>query len=238
MSLIKYHILNLPFREDRKYAQLGAFAVMEYPRGDIIFHEAPSGYEYENTEAVCQAAADDGFPVFLPCLDKRMKMKNGFAYMWGTLQIMREIANGRIPYGYYNQDDNFLTVGPNQIHQDIDELENLKIAQLYWHGKEGNPSNKKTVRGTYYEGSHVSGDSGLILSKEGAQLFIDTFQKEIVWMERLVFDISQKNKSGIYCIVDESSRIIRVNHEWLKYKDDGYASENQGISPILANNNT
>lgn len=234
--LVQYHILNLPFREDRKYAQLGALAVMGYPLENIHFHDAPSGYEYENIGLVCQAAAEDGFPVFLsyPVYEET---KNAIACMWGTLRVMQKIVDGSSPYGYYNQDDNFLKVGPNQIHQDIQELENLKIAQLYWFIKKDKPG-KKTVNGTYYEGVHATGDSGLILSQEGAQLFIDSFIKTPIWTEELVYEISKKNKNGIYCVVDEDSRILRLTYHWFKYKEDGIGSENIGKSPVLVNKNT
>lgn len=235
MSLIQYHILNLPFREDRKYAQLGAFALMGYNREDIRFHDAPSGYEYENAEAVCQAATEDGFTGFIPCPSGGKETKNAFAYMWGTLQIMREILNGEPPFGYYNQDDLILKVGPKRIHQDIEELENLKIAQLYWWKELENPR-RKVPNKLYYEGCHTLGDSGLILSKAGAKLFIDTFQEKYIWMEKLINKIAKVNKDGIYCVVDKDSRVWGLGENWLKWKQDGIGSENQGESPILVDN--
>ena len=235
MSEIQYHILNLSFREDRKYAQLGALALMGYPIDDIIFHEAPSGYEYENADAVCQAAAEDGFPGFLPCHDNSAKMRYGFAYLWGTLQIMRKIIDGEAPYGYFNQDDNFLRVVPEQIQQDIAELKNLKIAQLSWFREESEAGPK--VSDNYYEGSHVYGDSGMIVSKEGAQLIVNEFQKETPWLEHLICKLSKKH-DGIYCIVDKHSRILRLPEYFFKYKEDGITSENLGTGPILVDKNT
>lgn len=235
--MIHYHNLNLSFREDRKYALLGNYATLNIPREDVHIHTAPYGMDYESVEALCEDAAKDGFPGFLRVSEApednychRMG-RNSFAYVWGTLKIIREIANSDTPYGYYNQDDCFLTMKygrypfghtsllENHVQWLSQETGDFMFLQLRWYDG-GNPVEKTPVADFdyYNHGVYHTGDSGLVFSNAGAQVFVDYFQERFRWMEGVPLSIGrQLEMVGVYSADDPLDTTFKVPVEFLAH---------------------
>ena len=211
--MIGFEILNLEHRLDRKYCLLGNLITQGVPYENITFHKAIYGADYPDAKSVCDAAVADGFPAFSEGCE--MGGRADAAYHWGLMRILKHIASEAYPFelAYFNQDDRLLPrdlsfqdlsdIGKMLLHADS----NFSFLQLGWdHTFFGIPNVSLDTKDNFlvlcnrlfYKGIFAKGDSGLLMSKNGARVLMDKFSKTKKWFETLVLE--DGNVEGAYTL--------------------------------------
>ena len=186
----KIYFLNLDRRQDKKYACIGMLLSHNVFSDQIVPFSAPDAKEYGSSEAVIEAAIEDGFPHFEARLgDWLVQAKandwdsgkpGDIACFWGLQRIYREIANSD-GIALAMVDDYILPARLNVL-DDMTRAarNNLNIVQLaHWEDPnllaEGQPVCYMPWYPMPYPrddrlsiGIASAGDIGLILSREGA----------------------------------------------------------------------
>lgn len=234
--MIGFEILNLEHRIDRKFMCMGNFMTQGVPFENITFHKAINGADYPDTESICKAAADDGFPEVW-----EMGGRGDAAYHWGFMRILREIAYEDYPFefAYFNQDDRIIpqNLSFNEIQSIISILSgqgNFLLLQLGWNHLGQGPieihRNKifSIYNRIFYSGIHSPGDSGLIVSKSGAKLLMQRFKETQKWCEELILELD--GIEGCYSLWETIVPQSSVHPKWY-----GYSEWFEGQDRLIAN---
>ena len=211
--MIGFEILNLEHRLDRKYCMLGNFITQGVPDGNITFHKAVYGADYPDAKSVCEAAVADGFPAFSEGCE--MGGRGDAAYHWGLMRILRHIASAAYPFqlAYVNQDDRLLP--RDMAFRDLTDIgkmlrqidRNFLFLQLGWDftftgvsklDVETRDNFLILCNRLFYKGIFAKGDSGLLMSKNGARFLMERFSATKKWFEMLVLE--EGNVSGAYTL--------------------------------------
>ncbi len=226
--MISFNNLNLEHRTDRKYMLFGNYQTLGISIEDVIIHKAPHGLDYETSATMGDAAIKDGYPIF-DCDYLRKQPRGDIGYLWGTLRILESIRDCQeYSYGYYNQDDNVLLLKAHELYEICMTLthdfnEDFLFLQLRWsrfndvdHEEIWVCPDLKIMKGALGRG-----DSGLLMSKSGADYIITEFLKEPDAFEDLI--AGMWGVPGIYSRSKDAEGTNVVDTRWFgheRYKDD------------------
>ena len=239
MSIIGYNTLNLEFREDRRIYMQSNYQSRKVPRHAVKFHQGVYGLNYETSDAIIEAAIADGFTAYNQL---RSFPRGDIACSWGTLRIFRYIIEEQaFPYGYYNQDDKLLMIDHADFEHIVSYLNDLPdtflFLQMTYNKKHALMTRRK--RPLISPGSHIcqgipgSGDSGLIMSKAGAQFLIDAFTENPHGGIEVVIQNLDPNTPGTYGFADPTYAIASLDTgywditDWRKDQDRIRVNETQ-----------
>lgn len=221
MSIIGYNTLNLDFRTDRRIYMQSNYQSRKVPRSAVKFHKGTYGLDYETSDAIIEEAIADGFPAY----DRLRSFPRGdLACSWGTLRIFRYIAEEQpYPFGYYNQDDKLLMIDHEDLQGIVSYLDDQEpeflFLQMTYNKKHA--MMHREPRPLIVPGSQIcvgipgSGDSGLIMSKAGAQFLIDAFDKEPHGGIEVVIQRLDPDIPGTYGFINPTFAIQSLDtHYW------------------------
>jgi len=244
--MIGYHILNLPFREFRRGLALGNLVSMDVPDHLIFFHDAPYGGDYSSREALQAAAVSDGFKGFAS--DAVLGGRGSMACLWGSLQIVRKIAEEGFEYGYYTQDDFLLlqrfgvmcqvTQILSHDSRYVDDSEFLFLQLTVNPELSTDPSRNpwlfEEFPGLICKGIGGSGDSGILMSQPGARYLLERFEKHPRPHFYHLFDDVPPEVKGVYSISDVKDWIDGVPDFWYEGVYEDTSGEVQDRSAVDA----
>ena len=178
--MIGFNTLNLERRKDRYYTMVGHLQTIGAPFDVVRFHKGVDGIDYSSPGEACDAAIVDGFPSF----DSLRDWGSGtICGTWSALRVLRYIASDEYPFkfSYFNYDDKLLRLNYKEFVALIKHINLLhkgpfRILQL---APDRSIANAVPISPDSYicKGIHSGGDSGLVLSKEGCLLLLESFQK-------------------------------------------------------------
>ena len=223
MGIIGFHNLNLAIRADRKNICIGNYDSREISPSDVTFHVAPYGRDYKNSHDMCDAAIADGYPIF----DQLREYPLGdLGYLWGTTKILETIRDDNAhPFGYYNQDDKLLQLSYPQLESICCTLQNSFVdpflfLQMSWYAPPNcgisRPKTPILPTSKICKGALGTGDSGLLMSREGADFLLSEWEKAPQIYEVLIgkfWDIP-----GIYSIEKTAMAIKSVDTRWFGHE--------------------
>ena len=228
MSSIGYNTLNLAHRADRRIYIQSNYQSMRVPYHAVKFHEAVYGLDYPDSDTICDEAVKE-----FPGYDQIRNYPRGdCCCSWGTLRIFRHIAaSDDYPFGYYNQDDKLLMLKHQELEQIIGYLDNLPddflFLQMTYNAKQAmlhrEPLQPITPTSQICRGIPGSGDSGLIMSKKGAQFLIDAWNKEPHGGIEVMIQRLDPQIPGAYGILDPNYAIESLNTKYFgveSWRDD------------------
>jgi len=219
--MIGFHFLNLDFRTDRKHIIIGNLEThLNNAYKHCTFHKAEYGKSYESSDAMCDAAVADGFEEF----DKLREVGRGtLGYLWGTNRIMEAIAaDEKYAYGYYNQDDKLLLLTYPELEECCHFLTNafsdpFLFLQLSWYtpafGEMARPKVPVIPTSKICKGVLGTGDSGLLMSREGAKFLRETFKNNPNGSFEVMIG-EMVDVPGTYSIWDTSYAIKSIDTRW------------------------
>lgn len=181
MIKISFNILNLEKRVDRKLMMSGNLNTMCVPFENIIFHKAIDGGTYESIEDICDAAIENGYTDFELYKESKNFGRGYLAYRWSVLKILETIQGGNYEFAYFNQDDRMLNIHFHTCLQMCEYLDSLPteflILQFQYQQLEDKRS-KVVINNELgiCEGLLGFGDSGIIVSRSGADFIYNTWQ--------------------------------------------------------------
>ena len=223
MGMIGFHNLNLEIRTDRKHILIGNYESCEIDFEDVTFHKAPYGRDYKTSEDMCAAAVADGYPIFEQL---HVFPRGDLGYLWGTVKILETIRDGKYPYGYYNQDDKLLVLSYPQLECICNTLQNgfaapFLFLQMSWYAPPNcgisRPHIPIAPTSKICKGALGTGDSGLLLSREGAAFLLSEWEKSPQIFEILIgqfWDIP-----GIYSIEKTEYTIKSIDTRWFGHTE-------------------
>ena len=224
MGIISFNNLNLEIRSDRKHILIGNYQSMYIDFEDVTIHKAPYGRDYKNSDEMCEAAIKDGYPIFDGL---RQHPRGDIGYMWGTLKILEGIRDSeKYPYAYFNQDDKLLVLSYPQLEATCHTLQNglasdFLFLQMSWYA----PPNCEITReripvfpsSKILKGALGTGDSGLLMSRAGADFLIAEWNKRPIILEVLIGDMW--DIPGIYSIEKTKMAIESMDTRWFGHKE-------------------
>ena len=220
MSSIGYNTLNLVHRTDRRIYMQSNYQSMRVPYHAVKFHEAVYGLDYPDSDAICDVAMKE-----FPGYDQIRQFPRGdCCCSWGTLRIFEYIASDahEFPFGYYNQDDKLLMLQHQKLEQIVGYLNNLDDDFLFLqmtyntkhallHRRELEPI---TPTSNICRGIPGSGDSGLVVSKEGARFLIDAWNANPHGGVEVLIQKLDPQTPGAYGFLDAGYAIASLNTKY------------------------
>ena len=224
---ISFNILNLERRTDRKFVMVGNLQTQSVSFDHITFHKAPDGLDYKTSEEMCAAAVQDGYPIFEGLAGYG---RGDIGYFWGTLKILESIRDSdQYKYGYYNQDDRLLTMHLRELYFILRDLihqigNTFLFLQLTWGPFRGEIREEIPALpdSGVMQGALGKGDSGLIMSKAGADSLITEFMKNPIIFENLIAE-KYRGIAGVYSMGEDFQGTRPVDPKCFgcsNYKDD------------------
>jgi len=133
---MKIYYVNRDDRDDRNYLFRGAMAAAGYTPDELVRVPAMKKEDYPTREALCDAAAQDGFQEFFSY--QKEQPWPGYGHLvcsWSVMRAWRMIAeNGEVAAQFL--DDYYLRKRRSDLETLIEILEDLKILQLAWHTRD------------------------------------------------------------------------------------------------------
>ena len=223
--MLGFNILNLERRKDRYYTMVGHLETIGVPFDNVTFHKGIDGRDYNSQDAGCDDAIADGFTSF----DQLRSWGIGtICGTWSALRILRYIASDENPFkfSYFNYDDKLLGLTYSELLHLIKHLNKVnkhpfRLLQLFQNPDIYQKREPLSPDSYVCEGLHVGGDSGLVLSREGCLLLLDTFKKRPEMLQSLLGSLD-KNLPGIYCIDSKFSLIKNIGVRYFNksYEED------------------
>ena len=196
MAIRNIIVPNLKRREDRKFAMLGHLLSpqIDVEQHHILFFEAHDGQDYDTAQSVIDAAVADGFPQFAEKFEKYEFPKNRWATDWTYVSCLREIIEcpyqdfpdkvefAPVPY-LFLVDDMRLLINFRQLEFVVELAMQLPgpfyALQLYSYSWPWDIEPMTLgIDGFLQEGFGGRGDYGIVLTPEGANIFLDEHFKE------------------------------------------------------------
>ena len=132
---MKAYYVNREDREDRNYLFRGAMAAAGFAPNELKRCIAKNKEDYPNRQALCDAAADDGFSEFFGY--QRDKDWPGYGHLvcsWSVMRCWREIASGDALA--IQLLDDYYVKNRWTLEKLIAALGTVDILQLAWHYRE------------------------------------------------------------------------------------------------------
>ena len=211
--MIGVDILNLARRKDRYYTMVGHLQTIGVPFDVVRFHKGVDGIDYSSPDEACDAAMVDGFPGF----DRFRDQGSGtICGTWSALRVLRYIASDEYPFkfSYFNYDDKLLKLNYKEFialikHINLFHKGPVRILQLQ---PDTSIVNAVPISPDSYicKGIHSGGDSGLVLSKEGCLLLLESFQKRPTMLQYIMGKLDP-SLPGTYSVRSKFNLITNVN---------------------------
>lgn len=177
-------ILNLEKRVDRLYSVFGALWAADVPKGKVKRWPAISGDNFQDRDALIQAATDDGFPEFSYLVVNRPDDELYFelnikSQAWNYCQMLRYLVETQ-QTGVILYDDRFIKDWINlQCTYDVlrgDEAPNPVILQLdYYFSGHFNQGIRRRRHGHVpyiQQGPTTASENAMVYSPDGAEWFL------------------------------------------------------------------
>lgn len=206
--MIEFHILNLKKDLNRKLILLGNLIGQFVPVNQIHFHEAIYGHDYASIEEIHNDAETDGYPEFRHWGEPHQS-KSEIAMHWGYMKILDHIISDAFTakFACVSQDDILLNAKYIVFETIADYLyeidEDFVLWQPYWIGDPVTIDPKNLLQYdklniTLHKGAFPSGDSLLVMTKQGASLMREYFREHQLWFEQIPANLS----GGVYASLD------------------------------------
>ena len=191
-------VLNLPFREDRKWFMMGHLSTVGVPPSCIEFFPAKYGGDYATVASIKDAAVADGFPFLNRLADDGIdsKAKNEVAYRWNWCSMLTEIAN-KNGIVLVLLDDRYLKIKWDHLCGCVKFLLNnyasSDVLQLGWWLGVNEDIEPDIIEETMIaRGVRTNGDYGTVLSPNGAKRLLKAIEdKPWVGTERTFYNWSR-----------------------------------------------
>ena len=189
----KVHVLNLPYRVDRRYYMMGHLHTIGVDPNIIDFFPAKYHADFDSPEAIIAAAIADGFPEFgserYEGISKWPHGKFELVCNWNHAAVLRKIIeDDRV--ALYMLDDYVLKIQFEYLRHVVNHLETnyppFYLLQLGWwtspsheewmmsHGLVNRPyADEDIINGFIARGIGGCGDWVTVMSPKGAEILLD-----------------------------------------------------------------
>lgn len=223
-------ILNLPDRIERKWASIGSLTTSGFDLGKMRFWQAVPGTDFKDTRAVCEAAADDGFPEFIKFYEHEKYGINHhsvahsadssqtrmLAQAWSYFQMLRHVSENQIhalimydDYIFKNYDI-FATI----VEKIISEDDFLFLQCEYYHIPPVNLMMEIVRHPVVYclaQGPLGASENVILYSHKGATFFLDHLKQNFhsnieATLQRMCY-LPIQERQGMWTAID---RLVRT----------------------------
>ena len=235
---MKIYYVNRQDREDRNYLFRGAMAANGFPPEDLVRVIAKNREDYPNREALCEAAAEDGFAGFFMRMKERAYPGYGcLVASWSMMRAWRMIADSN-DVALFILDDYYIKQSKEALELLLAPLDNLSIVQLAWHirddvffldkynlgipyshvAEEVSEESPYFLKGTW----HGCSDWALVFSPNGAQTVLDYMEHQSPVHNECVTTAMQhtyRDYPGIYSLRDQprnvNGNVVLRTNPWI-----------------------
>ena len=214
-------LMNLKRRDDKWYFALGNLQHAGFRLNRVIRFHSHDGLDYDSTDAIIKAAVADDFPYFVNYNDEDNKLRRAqLCWFWTYVSALRDIVrmNKRVmlliddvlPVRDWSW-DRLCALTEECIKADKREGRSFRGIQLR---HACNPTRRlpkiEIYSSVVSEGLYGLNENGYILSKSGADMFLNVYEEvfplEIIFITEFISKRGVTNKryrSGFWTVLDE-----------------------------------
>lgn len=205
---IQYFLNSLRIRPERAYGFLGALDALGFPMENVHIVWGKHWRDFEDQNALCDAAIADGFPQME--LVRNIRRPGYIAAMWSFFRTFRAIQSHNIQRTMVFEDDCTFKIPYERVKRRLDDLpKNTKIGITGYHTHRENLRDLKPCTRHWglgvrnYNSSHNAAN---FYTPEGIQMIFNlSMKKEFKTIENIIGELHMKE--GVYSLLKSIVKI-------------------------------